>query len=121
MLDHYSRAAVVVVPSRYESFGLVVIEAMRAGVPVISTAVGGLAELIDDQITGLLVPVDDSVALARAITDLLNDAARRQATGAAGRRAWERRWTLKTMAQALAHEMPRWAPTPGAKAFEPPR
>lgn len=59
---------VVVMPSRWEGFGLVAIEAMRAEKPVIASAVGGLPEIVLDGVTGRLFPVGDSGALARHLT-----------------------------------------------------
>ena len=70
---YYSAADVVVVPSRYESFGLVAVEAMASGTPVIASRVGGLAYTIEDGVTGLLVKQGDIAALASAIDGLLTD------------------------------------------------
>lgn len=58
----------VVMPSRWEGFGLVAIEAMRAGKPVVASSVGGLQEIVEDGVTGLLVAPDDPTALAAALT-----------------------------------------------------
>lgn len=68
---YYSAADVVAVPSRYESFGLVAVEAMACGVPVVASNVGGLTFTIDDGETGLLVPHGDAPALAAGISRLL--------------------------------------------------
>jgi len=62
---------VLVVPSRSEGFGLTVVEAMLAGIPVVATQVGGIPELIEQERTGLLVPPDDPAALADAITRVI--------------------------------------------------
>jgi glycosyltransferase involved in cell wall biosynthesis len=67
--------AVVVLPSRQEAFGRVLIEAMAAGVPVVATAVGGIPEVCTDGVTGLLVPPEDPDALAAAIARTLTDQA----------------------------------------------
>lgn len=67
------RADVVVVPSRWEGFGLVAIEAMREGTPVVASRCGGLGELIVDGITGRLVPPGDVPALASAIGNLCRE------------------------------------------------
>ena len=66
-------ADVVVVPSRYEPFGLVAAEAMAAGTCVVVTATGGLAEQVEDGVTGLLVDVGDVDGLAAALGELLED------------------------------------------------
>lgn len=79
---------IVMLPSEKETFGLVAIEAMARGKPVIATRVGGLMEVIQDQRTGLLIAQDDA-ELAAAIGSLLRDPARRLAMGENGR-AWVR-------------------------------
>lgn len=79
------RAEVVVVPSFGEGFGMVALEAMERGRPVIASAVGGLPEIVEDGRTGLLVPAGDAEALARAILELAGDPGRAAAMGAAGR------------------------------------
>jgi glycosyltransferase involved in cell wall biosynthesis len=74
-----------VLSSRWEGNPMSVMEAMAAGLPVVSTAVGGVPELVQEGVTGLLVPPDDAGALAQAMQALVDDPARRQAMGAAAR------------------------------------
>jgi D-inositol-3-phosphate glycosyltransferase len=74
---YYSAAEVVVVPSFYESFGMVALEAMACGTPVVASQVGGLAYLVQDGITGFTVPVDDPQALADRLMQLLSNTALR--------------------------------------------
>jgi glycosyltransferase involved in cell wall biosynthesis len=81
----FERAAIVVVPSLGEGFGMVALEAMERGRAVIASDVGGLPEIVADGRTGLLVPAGDADALARAIVELAGDPARVAALGAAGR------------------------------------
>ena len=76
---------VFVLSSRWEGNPLSVMEAMAAGLPVVSTAVGGVPELVRDRETGLLVPSEDAEALTRAMQALVDDPVRRQAMGAAAR------------------------------------
>jgi glycosyltransferase involved in cell wall biosynthesis len=79
-------ASVVVVPSRWpEPFGLVGIEALAAGRPVIASATGGISDWLKDGVCGLSVPPADAPALARALRELLDDPQRQHAMGAAGR------------------------------------
>jgi len=82
--DHYSAADVVVMPSYYESFGMVALEAMACGTPVIASQVGGLSFTVQDGVTGFLVPGQDPPALAEKITLLLKDQALRDRLGAQG-------------------------------------
>ena len=70
---YYSAAEVVVVPSQYESFGMVALEAMACGTPVVASQVGGLAFLVQDGLTGYHVPGDDAEALAEKLTELIED------------------------------------------------
>jgi len=79
--EFLSQAQVFVLASRREGFGLVVTEAAAAKVPVVCTKAGGIPELITDGVTGSLVDIDDHIALAGAIVDVLThpDEARRMA------------------------------------------
>ena len=64
---YYSAAEAVVVPSQYESFGMVALEAMACGTPVVASQIGGLAYLVQDGVTGYTVPVDEPGELANRI------------------------------------------------------
>lgn len=91
---YYSSAQILVMPSHYESFGMVALEAMACGTPVVASQVGGLAFLIQDGKTGFVVPDRDPEALAAKLTLLIeNPALRRQfgeaATHTAQGYAWE--------------------------------
>jgi glycogen(starch) synthase len=78
-------ATVVVVPSRFESFGIVVLEAWRAGVPIVATTRGGPPEFVTDGVDGLLVDPVDTGALAHALGRLLGDDDLARRLGTAGR------------------------------------
>jgi D-inositol-3-phosphate glycosyltransferase len=91
---YYSAAETVVVPSQYESFGMVALEAMACGTPVVASQVGGLAFLVQDGVTGYSVPVGDPEALCCRLMSLLSDPELRakmgqQAAHFARRYAWE--------------------------------
>jgi D-inositol-3-phosphate glycosyltransferase len=79
--SYYSAADCIIMPSHYESFGMVALEAMACGRPVIASEVGGLAFLIKDGETGYHVPDRDPAALADRICELLTDPLRREALG----------------------------------------
>jgi glycosyltransferase involved in cell wall biosynthesis len=83
--DLYRRAAIFVLPSRSEGFGVVVAEAMAFGKPVVASRVGGLAELVDDGTTGVLVPPRRPDLLRAALERLLADPELRRRMGGAGR------------------------------------
>lgn len=92
---YYSAAEVLVMPSHYESFGMVALEAMACGTPVVASQVGGLAFLVQDGITGFHVPDGDHEALCEKLSQLLGDhnLRRRMGEGAhqcAREYAWEK-------------------------------
>lgn len=70
---YYSAAEAVIVPSHYESFGMVALEAMACGTPVVASHVGGLAYLVKDGETGFTVPVEDAERLALRIMEILSN------------------------------------------------
>lgn len=78
---YYSAADAVVVPSHYESFGMVALEAMACGTPVVVSQVGGLAFLVRDGVTGFTVPVDDPEELAAYLIKLVEDEDLRKTMG----------------------------------------
>lgn len=83
--DYYALADICVVPSRTESFGLVALEAQSLGTPVVAAAVGGLTEIVEDGVTGILVPGRDPRRYADAIASVLADPERRERMGGAAR------------------------------------
>jgi len=92
---YYSAAEAVVVPSQYESFGMVALEAMACGTPVVASQIGGLAYLVQDGVTGFTVPVDEPLELANRLTSIIQDPILRdrmgkQAVQAAQDYAWDK-------------------------------
>lgn len=94
------RPEIVVVPSRFEALSLVALEAMRAGIPVVATRVGGIPEVVVDQVTGVLADPEQPAALAKAIDGLLAAPARRAELAAAGLRRLEARFSHEAMRAA---------------------
>lgn len=86
--DWIAGADLVVLPSRWESFGLVNLEAMAWAIPICASAVDGIPEVVADGRCGILVPPEDSAALAEAVGSLMADRDRRRCMGAAGRRRY---------------------------------
>jgi glycosyltransferase involved in cell wall biosynthesis len=86
----YRAADVVVLSSRHEGTPATLIEAAAAGRPVVATNVGGVSDVVIDEVTGLLVQAGDPAALASGTLDLLRDPQRARAMGLAGRRHAER-------------------------------
>lgn len=82
----YNRAQIVVSPSLFEGFGLPALEAQACGTPVIATTVGALPDIVEDTVSGLIVPPKDVSALSEAIEALLQDPDRCRDMGASGRR-----------------------------------
>ena len=88
---------VFVNPSRSEAFGLATIEAMACGAPVVSTATEGAQEVVEDGVTGRLVPVGDDGALARAVIELLKSPSERGRMSESARAAARVRFSLERM------------------------
>ncbi len=100
-LEFLRSLSVFSVPARYgEAFGLYVIEAMAAGVPVVQPRVGAYPELIEATGGGVLCATGDSQALAEAVEELLLNPARARGLGEAGRRAVFERFSAEAMARA---------------------
>ena len=93
----YAAADILVHTSGWDGLPLVVLEAMRAGLPVVAYRVGGVPELVDDGRTGYLVSPADVDALARRTRELAGDPALRRALGQNGRRRFEERFAFNTM------------------------
>ncbi|BAS56508.1 group 1 glycosyl transferase [Leptolyngbya boryana NIES-2135] len=98
---YYAAADVSVVPSHYEPFGLVAIEAMASGTPVVASDVGGLQFTVIPEITGLLAPAKDDAAFAKAIDRILADPNWRDQLGQAGRDRVEKMFSWDGVAAQL--------------------
>jgi D-inositol-3-phosphate glycosyltransferase len=99
---------VVAVPSNYESFGLVAVEAMACGTPVVAARAGGLAYTVDEGVSGLLVSPQSPTELAAALRAVLTDEPLRR-TLAAGARPSAERFAWPTVAASIKHVYERLA------------
>lgn len=97
----YSAAEIFALPSRGEGFGLVYLEAMARGKPVIGGAHGGAPEVIEDGVTGYLVPHGDAAQLAVSIETLLSDPSMGKKMGERGRQRVEREFRFSVFAKSL--------------------
>ena len=90
---------VFVLPSRFEGLSLALLEAMAVGTPVVATAVSGTVEVVQDGVTGRLVPPEDPDTLAQALVDMLRYRETARRLGEAGRRLVLERYTLPRIAR----------------------
>lgn len=106
LFDAYARAQVFCLPTRFEAFGIVYLEAMHYELPCIGPRQWAVPEIIADGATGLLVPPEDTAALADALERLLRDPARARAMGLAGKARLRERFTwahvVRRMTESLA-------------------
>jgi glycosyltransferase involved in cell wall biosynthesis len=113
LLRAYAEASVVAVPSVWnEPFGLVGLEAMASGKPVVAFARGGIPDWLEHEATGLLVPPKDVPALAAALRRVLEDGALARRLGEAGRRSAHERFAMARHIQRLL-DIYRQAALPG--------
>ena len=101
------RASVFAMPSRGEGFGIVYLQAMRAGVPCIGSSADAAGDLIVDGVTGYLVEPHDANALANRLVELLTNAELRSAMGSAGRRRYATEFTFQRFQERLLAALER--------------
>ncbi len=108
IVDQLAAATVFVLPCRIEADGgmdnlpTVIMEAMAASLPVVSTPVAGVPEMVQPNVTGALVPVRDPAALAEAIEAVISDRSFARRLGAAGRHLAEQRFSIEANVKSLA-------------------
>ena len=98
---------VAVLPSYREAQGLTILEAMALSRPVVASNVGGIPEMIEDGVTGVLVPPHDAPALAAAIVRLLTDHPYADTLGRAGHDLVHDRFCIELMVSAIGHDLRR--------------
>jgi alpha-maltose-1-phosphate synthase len=112
LADLYARASVYCLPSRFEPYGLSVLEAMAHELPCVVTGVGALPEIVLEGETGAVVPPDDAGTLAAALNRLLDDPTYARRLGTNGRARVERHHTwdavVERMAPGLERAARRW-------------
>ncbi|GEP01875.1 glycosyltransferase [Methylobacterium haplocladii] len=101
LLGFYKACDLFVAPSRFESFGLILLEAMVFGKPVIACRAGGMTEVVEHGVTGLLAEPGDAPSLAAAVETLVGSAPMRARMGRAGRERYEARFTPTHMAEGV--------------------
>ncbi len=99
----YASADVFVFPSALESFGLVVVEAMAAGLPVVASRVGGVCDVVEDGVSGYTFAVDDVAAMVDGVRRVINDRDRMQQMGRAARAAAEKETWPAIMDEVIEH------------------
>ncbi|OBQ69499.1 hypothetical protein A8146_29900 [Mesorhizobium loti] len=97
----YRACDIFVAPSRFESFGQVLVEAMIYGKPVIACRAGGMVEIIEPQETGLLAEPGDPISLEGCLERLIVDASLRRSFGEAGRRRYEQHFSVEAAADGV--------------------
>jgi alpha-maltose-1-phosphate synthase len=109
--EAFAMATVFTLPARHEPFGLVVLEAMYAGLPVVATRIGALQEMVDQGKTGYLVPPGDAAALSDALYSALTEASAKE-MGLAGRERARLQYSWASVTRAIASTMATRADAP---------
>ena len=102
LVSYYSAASVFALPSYYESFSKVTLEAMACSLPVVATNMGGLPEMVVDGKTGLLVNYGSPSALASALVQILTDVSAASAMGREGRERVNRMFTWRAVVERIS-------------------
>ena len=121
--DWLDRADMFVHTSRWEGFGMVLLEAMLAGLPIVATRISAVPEVVADDVTGLLVEPGDVTGLSAALSRLLNDPERAAALGRAGRERARTSFSIARMVAGTtavygAATAPSSGPTPGRQGAQ---
>ena len=98
IIDRYSNCDIFIAPSRFESFGLIFLEAMIFSKPVIGTNIGGIPEVVADGVSGILIENENSEDLKSGLIKLIENKDIRESMGKNGRRIYEEKFTAEIMA-----------------------
>lgn len=115
LAELYARASIFCLPSRFDPFPLVLMEAMASGLPCVASGVCGIPEIVAAGETGLLVPPGDAERLADALLRLLMQPAEARVLGNAGRIRIERHLSWERVVDRMAPVLDRLAPGPGTR------
>jgi glycosyltransferase involved in cell wall biosynthesis len=107
LLDAYAKATAFAFPTRFEPFGVVLLEAMFFGLPCVATNVWAIPEIVLDGETGYIVELDDAATLGSRLVDLLKNPQQAHAMGRAGRLRAETHFTWKTVTAKMAARISR--------------
>ncbi len=99
----YAAADIFCLPSQFETFGLVIVEALSFSLPVVATQVGGVPAVVEDGVCGFLTPPNDAAILADRLRLLMDDAALRNQIGQRGRRRYLEKFTICTFYENMKH------------------
>jgi glycosyltransferase involved in cell wall biosynthesis len=113
LAELFRESDIFVLPTRAECFGLVLTEAMASGLPVVTTPVGGIPEVVDDGVTGLLIPPGDVSALDEALSHLIDERPYRLGLGEFGRHVAEERFDARRNVARIAQVLHEIAEEPG--------
>ena len=98
LIDRYSNCDIFIAPSRFESFGLIFLEAMIFSKPVIGTNIGGMPEVVENGVSGILIENENSEDCKKALIKLIENKDIRESMGKNGRRIYEEKFTAEIMA-----------------------
>ncbi|ANH73565.1 glycosyltransferase Family 4 family protein [Ralstonia insidiosa] len=115
LLNAYQNCDIFAAPSRYESFGLILIEAMRFGKAVVGARIGGMQEVVSDGVDGLLFKSEDAADLRQKLDQILGDPDLRNRLGRAARESFETKFSTEVMCDAVAKVYAQLHPTESAE------
>jgi len=101
VLERYATADIFVLPSHTEGFPMVIVEAMDAGLPIVTTDVGAIADIVRDGVDGYVVPARDAAALTKRLRALISDAGMREAMGRSAASRVEENFTFDVVSHQI--------------------
>lgn len=105
MFSFYKKAYLVALPSRLDLFPLTILEAMAYGIPVVSTNIGGIPEIINNKVSGIMINCEDPYGLAKAIIELFDNPKKAEEMGRKGREIVEQKFTWEKVVEKYEQEI----------------